>query len=156
CARSMAAGSMRSRRPDTAPTTRRRSRRTRRGPASRCVPTRTSCSSSDRGRRDDGVVPSRRLIREHPDPSPRWPLLYFALAGFDLLTIVISLSINHRLVAIYRHAVEVNQEWAEGLDRYAALAQLASEVNAPGNDVFDTRDVAGESRRLHAALGRFD
>jgi len=89
------------------------------------------------------VVPSRPLIREHPDRSPRWPLLYFALAGFDVLTIVISLSINHRLVAIYRHAVEVNQEWAEGLDRYAALAQLASEVNAPGNDVFDTRDVPG-------------
>lgn len=103
-----------------------------------------------RGRSSAGVA------LQHPDRSPRWPLLYFALAGFDLLTIGISLSINHRLVNIYRSSVEVNQEWAVGLDRYSLLAQLATEVNAPGNDVFDTHDVPGEARRMSLAQKRFD
>ena len=48
---------------------------------------------------------------------PRWHLLYYVLAGFDLLTISISLCLNHRLAGIYAESVHVNQAWAQRLDR---------------------------------------
>jgi signal transduction histidine kinase len=86
---------------------------------------------------------------------PRWHLIYFVLAGFDLLTISVSLFLNHRLVGIYTESVEQNQEWAERLERYSTLAQTANEVNATANDVFETRDVAAESAKMRAALATF-
>lgn len=68
-------------------------------------------------------------------PRPRWHLLYYVLAGFDLLTISISLYLNHRLAGIYAESVHVNQAWAQRLDRYAKLGELANAVNATANDV---------------------
>ena len=32
---------------------------------------------------------------------PKWHVIYFLLAGFDLITIMISLSLNHSLVNHY-------------------------------------------------------
>jgi len=87
---------------------------------------------------------------------PRWYLLYFLLAALDLLTVLFSVGLNHRLMQTYSESVVVNQEWAARLSRYAELAALAGQVNAPGNDVFDSRDVKTESTRLEDALVRFD
>jgi signal transduction histidine kinase/CheY-like chemotaxis protein/HPt (histidine-containing phosphotransfer) domain-containing protein len=86
----------------------------------------------------------------------RWHWLYFILAAFDLLTIAVSLGLNRRMLGIYTESVRVNQEWARRLTQYSALAPLASEVNAPGNDVFDSRDVPGEGTRLEGALKEFN
>jgi two-component system, sensor histidine kinase and response regulator len=85
----------------------------------------------------------------------RWHLAYFLLAAFDLLTVSGSLYLNHRLTTIYADSVAANHRWAERLGDYSALGQLAGAVNAPGNDVFDSRDVAGESARMAAALHAF-
>ncbi len=82
---------------------------------------------------------------------PRWHLIYFLLAAFDLLTVCVSLYLNHRMMAIYNDAVVVNQHWASRLGDFDDLRQLAGAVNAPGNDVFDSRDIAGESQRMKAA-----
>ncbi len=87
---------------------------------------------------------------------PRWHLIYFVLAGFDLVTISVSLYLNHRLVGIYTESVEQNQEWAERLDRYSTLGQTANEVNATANDVFETRDVAAESAKMRESLAEFE
>ena len=54
---------------------------------------------------------------------PKWHLIYFVLAGFDLVTILVSLYLNHRLVDIYTDSVAQNQEWAERLDRAVAKRQ---------------------------------
>jgi signal transduction histidine kinase len=78
------------------------------------------------------------------------------LAGFDLVTISVSLYLNHRLVGIYTESVAENQEWAERLDRYATLGQTANEVNATANDVFETRDVAAESGKMRESLAEFE
>ena len=91
-----------------------------------------------------------------PVTRPRWHRIYFLLAAFDLLTISVSLYLNDRLVRVHTVSVRNNQEWAERLGHYSDLGQLVSSVNAPGNDVFDTRDVPGESKRMHAALAEFD
>src|SRR5688572_26087971 len=79
---------------------------------------------------------------------PRWHLLYFVLAAFDLLTIGVSMQLNHRLMGIYTQSVQMNESWADRMRRYSELGQSASEANAPGNDVFDSRDVKTESARL--------
>lgn len=89
------------------------------------------------------------------EKRPKWHYIYFLLAAFDLLTVSASLYLNHRLMLIYTASVTVNQEWAVRLGRYATLSQLAGAVNAPGNDVFDSHDVPGESARLHSALAQF-
>lgn len=85
----------------------------------------------------------------------RWYHLYYLLAAFDLLTICFTLFLSHRIMGIYSESIDVNQLWAEHIAEYAVLRDLAAEVNAPGNNVFDTRDVPTESRNLQTALVRF-
>ena len=86
----------------------------------------------------------------------RWHHLYYLLAAFDLLTISFSLYLNHRLMDIHDDSVKVNQEWATRLNQFSDLAQLGGEVNAPGNDVFDSQNVEVESAQARKALIRFN
>ena len=88
--------------------------------------------------------------------QPRWYLLYFVLALFDLMTVCTALYLNHRFMIIYSDSVQVNQEWAEQLNKFDELGQLASNVNAPGNNVFDSRDVPVESAKMNLALEQFN
>jgi signal transduction histidine kinase/CheY-like chemotaxis protein len=109
-------------------------------------------------------TPARPASPGTPDGSsavpasarPRWLRMYFALALFDLLTVCVSLVLNHEIMSIYRVTLEINQTWAQHLVRYDELRHLAAEVNAPGNDVFDSRDVAGEKLRMVEARRHFD
>ncbi len=94
-----------------------------------------------------------RLSRAWP---PRGPLVYYLLAAFDVLAVSASLYLNHRIVTIYVESVEANQEWAQRMEDYSVLGQLAAQVNAPGNDVFDSRAVAAELARMQTALGIFN
>jgi two-component system sensor histidine kinase/response regulator len=86
----------------------------------------------------------------------RWPVVYFLLAGFDVLIVLASISFNHRLVDMHAATLDVNHEWAERLARYADLRELAGGVNAPANDVFYSRDVMAEKNKLRAARREFD
>src|SRR5258705_6918054 len=87
---------------------------------------------------------------------PRWHLLYFVLAAFDLLTIGLSLGLNRRLMKVHTESVRANQEWSDRRGQLSELGQLAAAVNAPGNDVFDSHDVPAESARMRAALVQFE
>lgn len=89
---------------------------------------------------------------------PRWmrgPLVYYLLAAFDVLTVSASLYLTHRIMRIYVGSVESNQKWAQRMADYSSLGRLAEEVNAPGNDVFNTRQVPQESARMERALAGF-
>jgi len=88
--------------------------------------------------------------------APRWHLVYLALAAFDLLTVLITLSLSHNLMAMYTGAVEVNTEWAQRVKAISHLGDLAQAVNAPGNDVFDTHDVPAERTHRDAAIKVFN
>ena len=88
--------------------------------------------------------------------QPRWYLLYFVLALFDLMTVCTALYLNHRFMIIYSDSVQVNQEWAEQLNKFDELGQLASNVNAPGNNVFDSRNVPVESAKMNLSLEQFN
>jgi signal transduction histidine kinase/CheY-like chemotaxis protein len=52
--------------------------------------------------------------------------------------------------------VAMSQQWENREIAYARLSELANVVNAPGNDVFDSRNVAAERGRLRAALGAYN
>ena len=87
--------------------------------------------------------------------QPKWHLIYYALAAFDLLAVGSSLYLNHEIMGIYRGSVEANQVWAGRVSALTELNGLAQKTNAPGNDVFDTRLVAKEMSTRNAALANF-
>jgi diguanylate cyclase (GGDEF)-like protein len=81
--------------------------------------------------------------------------VYFLLAAFDLATVGGGLYLSHKLMTLYVLSVNVNQEWSVRLKDYSKLADLAQVANAPGNDIFDSRDVAKERTRRDAGLQEF-
>lgn len=87
--------------------------------------------------------------------KPKWQLIYFALAAFDVLAITASLTLNHRIMVIYEESVLVNQEWTTRARDLSRLSELAQRTNAPGNDIFDSLDVAGERATRDEFLARF-
>ena len=93
---------------------------------------------------------ARRAVR------PTWLLIYYLLAAFTLLTVVMSLYLSHHLMDVYRRSVEVNQEWARRLGEYAELGQLVALANTPAHAVFESHDVEIESARMHMLLRLFD
>jgi PAS domain S-box-containing protein len=92
----------------------------------------------------------------HRTKPPKWRYVYFLLAAFDLVTVSAGLYLNHQIMGIYLRSVEVNRIWAERVAAYSHLGELAGDVDAPGNDVFDTRDVRQEFVRMGAAVKAFD
>jgi len=82
---------------------------------------------------------------------PNWHHLYYVIAAFDLVTVVVSLLLSHRLTTVFHESLAINREWNHRLTLYAALADDARAVNAPGNDVFDSHDPAAERGRVRQA-----
>jgi len=88
--------------------------------------------------------------------KPKWHLIYYILAAFDLATISGSLLLSHQIMEVYINSVDENKELAEIQGQFIDLGRLASAVNAPGNDVFDSGDVDGELARRTRALVQFE
>jgi signal transduction histidine kinase len=82
--------------------------------------------------------------------------IYFLLAAFDILTVCVGLWVSHTIMGAYTSAVAANASWNERLLSYSRLGKLAEAVDAPGNDVFDSHDPAGEERRMRIALDLFN
>ncbi len=103
--------------------------------------------------------PDHNIPSSHSPVNPsrsRWHWLYYALAAFDVLTVSMSLYLGYRVMNIYTQSVAVNRAWAERAQTYSQLGLLAAAVNAPGNDVFDTQQVAQEAARMQQALRVFE
>jgi diguanylate cyclase (GGDEF)-like protein/PAS domain S-box-containing protein len=86
----------------------------------------------------------------------KWHRLYFALAAFDLITIAFGLYINHELITIYSNSVKENKIWAARLGDYANLSQEAGPLDAPGNDIFESRNEPYERKRFEKASKHFE
>jgi signal transduction histidine kinase len=99
--------------------------------------------------------PDSSITDRRARPRIPWHVVYYLLAAFNVLTVSASLYLSARLFDIYTRSVSENQEWAQHLDEYASLQRLAADVNAPGNDVFESRDVARESERVARARAAF-
>jgi len=114
----------------------------------------------------NGPCMPERSTPETSRPNARRPIavqhrsrlhhLYYLLAAFDLVTVTLSLLLINQVAGSFEESVEVNELWAARLNDFAELSRLAAAVNAPGNDVFESRDPARESARLDEALVAFD
>jgi len=87
---------------------------------------------------------------------PKWRYIYFVLAAFDLVTVSGGLYLSHKVMDIYTQSVAVNRVWAARVAAYAHMEDLATEVNAPGNDVFDNRKIEDETIKMRVAERIFD
>jgi len=94
-------------------------------------------------------MPSEQVKR------PKWHIIYYALAAFDLLAVSSSLYFSHEIMGIYRGSVEENHVWADRVSALTKLGRLAQKTNAPGNDVFDTKAVEQETAARNEALVKF-
>jgi len=97
-----------------------------------------------------GQAPKREPLQRR-----RLDLIYFALAGFDLLTIGFTLLLSNHIMDLYQDSVNRSAVWSARVGQVVELAQFAQEANAPGNDVFDSHDVAGERIRRDAGLALY-
>ncbi len=86
----------------------------------------------------------------------KWKYIYFGLALLDVVAVGTSLIINHRLVSQYSATVQVSEFWTTRLETIENLQVLASDVNAPGNDVFDSRNLKKERERFSTAIEKYN
>ena len=86
----------------------------------------------------------------------RLDLLYFVLAGFDLLTICAALFLNHTVTTAFEDGVRTSAAWSSRQVEIIDLARLAQQADAPGNDIFTSGDVARERARHSSAYTRFN
>jgi signal transduction histidine kinase/DNA-binding response OmpR family regulator len=86
-----------------------------------------------------------------PDAAriPRWHLLYLALAAFDILTVSVGLALSHRLGKLNTESLRIGQE-------LASVRAVGGELNAPGNDLFDSRDVQHQRERIELGVKLFE
>jgi len=81
--------------------------------------------------------------------------VYFGLAAFSVLALCLSAFITHSIMAIYMSSVDESRQWTQRISVYLELSNLASQVNAPGNRVFESKNVEKESDALEEALHKF-
>ena len=88
--------------------------------------------------------------------SPRWHLVYFSLAAFDILTVIAALFLSASILDIYVESVDESREWANRAADLSDLSLALVGVNAPGNDVFESNNVVLEKENLASAHHRFE
>lgn len=87
---------------------------------------------------------------------PKWQVLYFLLAAFDVLIVGVALIFNHQVMNIYEDSVSENRIWLDSRSRLVELGRLAVAVDAPANHIFTTRDTGQERADLESATAAFD
>lgn len=87
---------------------------------------------------------------------PRWYLIYFLLAAFDIAMLSGSLVFHHRIIEMHHRAIAFSEEWSSQFERHIDLAATIAAANAPGNDVFQTRDAESELARMQLVLPILD
>ncbi|HEY0761422.1 MAG TPA: response regulator [Pyrinomonadaceae bacterium] len=88
--------------------------------------------------------------------SPKWHRVYYLLAAFDVVIVLLTLVLNYQILHIYERSAKASQQWTERRNDMDELGKLACAVNAPGNNVFDSHDVTAESEAMTAALQIFN
>jgi hypothetical protein len=79
-------------------------------------------------------------------------LTYVLLTVFNVLTVSFGMVFNQRLVEANSRSIADNYRWVARSHEYSQLSDLATALDAPGNEVFETRNTLAESAVLHGAL----
>ncbi|MFQ5579260.1 MAG: EAL domain-containing protein [Nitrospiria bacterium] len=86
-----------------------------------------------------------------PLSRPSWQGIYYILAVFNLVSILLSVYLMHGIMETYNHSMDETQVWVDRLNRYSSLRRLSGMVNAPGKRVFASGDVISESEDMKMA-----
>ena len=80
--------------------------------------------------------------------APRWHFVYIALAGFNLLTILLSITITQNLMGLYTDTVKRDGEWTSRVAAIENLANLGQDVVGSVSQTLVSGDVvAGAANR---------
>ncbi|WP_417317226.1 response regulator [Emcibacter sp.] len=85
---------------------------------------------------------------------PQWYTTYVALTVFAIFVVMISLYLNREIIEMYNEAAGEDREWAVFQREILELTELGVEVNAPGNEIFETQDVTGERQKYQEVYDR--
>ena len=102
--------------------------------------------------RPDPLAPPAPGVSAGTDGTPRLMRGYFLLAGLFLLVLAAGLILHEQLRATHAESQRINHNWARRQADYVQIGRLASHLNSPANNVFETLDTASEQRQLDAAL----
>jgi signal transduction histidine kinase/CheY-like chemotaxis protein/HPt (histidine-containing phosphotransfer) domain-containing protein len=86
---------------------------------------------------------------------PRLQVVYVALAALVLVTVGTSVYLGARLLNVYTDSVRANAKWEARSARYRDLAALAGVADAPGNEIFESKNARREQARLDTAVARY-
>jgi two-component system chemotaxis sensor kinase CheA len=84
-----------------------------------------------------------------------WQRVYAAMGVFNVMTVLVAVGLGTGIAQLYRGSVEEARVWAFRSATISQLSQLATRANAPGNDVFSSRDIEAERARLATAEKEF-
>jgi two-component system, sensor histidine kinase and response regulator len=84
-----------------------------------------------------------------------WFQLYCGLALISLTMMSAGIFTSHLIIARFETSRTLNQFWANRIATLVDLSTAVASVDAPGNDIFETHDAAGEALRLEAAHQSF-
>jgi two-component system, sensor histidine kinase and response regulator len=85
-----------------------------------------------------------------------WFQLYCGLAVFSLAMMLAGLYTSHLIVSRFETSRKANQAWADRVAGLVDLSTFMAAVDAPGNDVFASRDAVHEAKFLDAAHNAFN
>ena len=80
--------------------------------------------------------------------TPTWLKMYHALGAFSVASVLAAVGLNTMLLDTYRDSVADSQIWAARSAGLGAISRSATQANGPGNDVFESGDIAGERAKL--------
>lgn len=84
-----------------------------------------------------------------------WLQVYFILAAFNIFSVGYSVYMNHALIHSYSQTTLMNAQGSEIQKDILKLINLSLEMNAPGNDVFLTRDPTTEKAKFDTLYKEF-
>jgi two-component system, chemotaxis family, sensor kinase CheA len=82
--------------------------------------------------------------------------VYLVMAAMTTLGALLAVLLCRDLVSAFRRSVETNGEWAAKAADYAELSRLATVADAPGNNVFESHDIAGERATLERVAAEYE
>jgi len=98
----------------------------------------------------DTITENRRLRKA------KWHHFYFVLAGLDLLVICLSLTVSHFSLMSYDDLTDDLDYNLQMQNAASSLLAIAQQHNAPGNDVFRTKNVNLERSNLRSSGEAFE
>src|SRR6266581_1406219 len=85
-----------------------------------------------------------------------WYSFYFLLASFNIISVVVSLSLNHYVIDTHETTVERTKEFAAVQKKILRLSYLGTLMSKPGNEVFASTNVEAEKNNFLLNKSAFD